>query len=110
MTNQLAKPNFIETDCTITHNGQAFTAGGAVVTQDYLIAYPDKAGQLKDWHGNVIGTYRVISQRKPIFFGHHSWIGDTYYFMRGIVQGREYALRGFGEGMIARGKALKAKP
>jgi len=100
---------FIETDCTISHEGKTFEAGGAVVTQGYLIAYPRDNGVLADWHGNAIGTWRTISSRKAVFFGRRSWMGETYYYMRGVVNGVEYALRGFGTGMIASGKAIKSK-
>lgn len=93
----------IERDCIIEHEGRKFEAGGAVVTDEYLIAYPDKDGVLKDWHGNVIGTYRVISSRKAVFFG----IGDKYFYMRAQVGGREYSIRGFGDGMVAMGKRVK---
>lgn len=98
---------YIEKDCIFNFQGKAFTAGGAIVTQDYLIAYPDKNGVLKDWHGNTIGTWRTISTRPAIFFGHRSWQGSTYYYMRATVNGQQYTIRGFGEGMIARGKRIK---
>lgn len=101
------KTPFIEDVCTITHQGKLVIAGGAVVTDKYLIAYPDAKGVLKDWHGNQIGTYRVISSRPAIFFGRQSWIGSTYYYMRATVNGIQYSLRGFGEGMVAQGKAIK---
>lgn len=99
---------YIEQDCTIEHEGRKFTSGGAVVTPGYLIAYPDKDGVLKDWHGKQIGTYRVLSTRPAIFFGRRSWQGSTYFYMRAMVDGRAYSLRGFGHGMIARGRAVKA--
>src|SRR5262245_65405077 len=98
------KPLHIEQDCTIKHEGKTFTALGAVVSDNYLIAYPDKGGVLKDWHGNPIGTYRVISSRDAIFFGRASWAGSRYYYMRATLpDGRSYSLRGFGVGMIAKG-------
>lgn len=100
---------YIEQDCTIEHNGRKFSSGGAVVTPEYLIAYPADNGQLHDWHGNTIGTWRVISSRPAVFFGRRSWMASTYYYMRATVDGRTYALRGFGKGMIARGKAIKSK-
>ena len=96
----------IEQDCTVKHEGLEFTAGGAVVTDGYLVAYPGDAGALNDWHGRQIGTYRVISTRPAVFFGRRSWQGSTYYFMRGTVDGVTYSLRGFGRGMIARGKRI----
>lgn len=98
---------FIEKDCTFTHADQPFTAGGAVVTETHLLAYPGKNGVLNDWHGNPIGTYRVISSRPAIFFGHRSWQGYRYFYMHAHVNGATYSLRGFGEGMIAKGKRLK---
>jgi len=97
---------YVETDCTITHEGRAFTSGGAVVTPEYLIAYPAEGGILNDWHGNKIGTYRVISSRPAMFFGHRSHWSDRYFYMRALVDGRAYSLRGFGVGMIAKGKAV----
>lgn len=101
---------FIEQDCTIEHEGRKFTAGGAVVTDDYLVAYPGDAGVLNDWHGNAIGTWRVISSRPAVFFGHRSWIGSTYYYMRAtLTDGRTYSLRGFGKGMSATGRRLKVR-
>lgn len=98
----------IETDCTISLNGKNFTAGGAVITDTRLVAYPGSNGILNDWHGNQIGTYTVISSRKAVFFGHRSWIGDRFYFMRArLTDGRSYSLRGFGEGMSATGRRVK---
>lgn len=100
--------NYIEKDCTIEHEGRKFTSGGAVATDDYLIAYPSKDGVLKDWHGNVLGRYRVISSRPAVFFGHRSWVGSRYFYMRAtLADGRRYSLRGFGKGMIAKGKRIK---
>jgi hypothetical protein len=98
---------FVEQNCVITHEGKSFESGGAVVTENYLVAYPDKNGVLKDWHGNQIGTYKTISSRIARFFGRMSWQGSKYYYMRGFVNGKAYALRGFGEGMVAKGKAIK---
>lgn len=100
---------YTEQDCTIEHNGNKFSSGGAVVTPEFIIAYPGAYGVLKDWHGNTIGTYKTISSRPAVFFGRRSWLSDTYYFMRAVVNGVEYSLRGFGEGMAARGKAIKVK-
>jgi hypothetical protein len=98
---------FIEHDCTIHHEGKSFSSGGAVVTENYLIAYPAKGGILNDWHGRQIGTYYVISSRPAVFFGHRSWMADRYFYMRAKVNGIHYSLRGFGTGMIAKGRRLK---
>ena len=98
---------YIEKNCTIEHQGRTFESGGAVVTDQYLIAYPAAGGILADWHGARIGTYSVISSRPAVFFGHRSWQGSTYYYMRATVNnGAHYSLRGFGAGMIARGRRI----
>jgi hypothetical protein len=97
----------IECDCTIEHDGKTFEAGGAVITDDYLCAYPGKGGALNDWHGRKIGTYRVISSKR-MTFGRLSHWGEMYYWMRATVNGREYSLRGFGVGMVAKGRAIKS--
>ena len=94
--------NYIEKDCVFTHEGKSFESGGALVTDKHLIAYPSKDGDLHDWHGNKIGTYRVISERRV-----NSWQGTHYYYMRATVNGKRYSLRGFGEGMVATGKRIK---
>ncbi len=100
---------FVEQDCTFTHEGKAFSSGGAVVTDDYLIAYIGKFATVTDWHGNEIGTYKVISSRPAVFFGRRSWQGSTYYHMRAWLRdGRIFTLRGFGEGMVAKGKRVHA--
>lgn len=98
---------FIETG-TVIHEGREYTSGGAFVSDDYLVAYPDGCGNLKDWQGNTIGSYTVTNSRKAIFFGRFSWQGSHYYYMRATLpDGRQYALRGFGAGMIAKGKHVK---
>jgi hypothetical protein len=99
---------YIEQDCTIEYKGRKFTSGGAIVADDYLIAYPAEHGVLKDWHGNALGTWRVISSRPAVFFGHGSFYGNNYYYMRATLSdGRKYSLRGFGKGMIAKGRRIK---
>ena len=101
---------YVEKDCIFTHNGRAFESGGAAVTDSHLVAYPAADGTLNDWHGNVLGTWRVISSRPAVFFGHRSWIGSQYFYMRArLTSGAEYSLRGFGPGMVAMGKRLKVR-
>ena len=36
----------IETDYTVTYEGKTFEAGGAVITDDYIIGYGNWPGQL----------------------------------------------------------------
>lgn len=39
---------YVETDCTFTHRGRAFEAGGAVVTTEYAIGYVQMADSSRD--------------------------------------------------------------
>lgn len=91
---------FIETNCTVTHEGKSFEAGGAVVTHDHIVAYPKADGVLGDWHGNPIGTWRATSTwRTP-----RSYMSSTMSQIEAIVDGVTYTGRGAGEGMIFKGK------
>lgn len=91
----------IEKNCTIEHNGQSFEFGGAVVSPQYLIAYPDTetSGALKDWHGNVIGKCAVLSSWKI-----NSWMSSRMFSYECFVDGVRYVGRGCGKGMILRAK------
>jgi hypothetical protein len=106
--NENQNHTWVEQDCTVEHQGHKHTCGGGLVSPDRIIAYPGENGELNDWHGNAIGTWRVISSRPAIFFGHRSFWGDRYYYMRAVVNGVEYSLRGFGKGMAANGKRIMA--
>lgn len=63
--------NFQETDCCIYHEGHTFCAGGAYRTETHALVYvTNKTFTLDggtgvavtDWHGNVIGSYRITGQ------------------------------------------------
>ena len=97
----------IETDCTIAHDGRSFTAAGAVVTADYVVAYVgkllgDRVGidaptgrrALTDWHGNRIGDCALGDGWRV-----ESYMGNRMYQIYALIQGRAYTGRGFGEGM-----------
>lgn len=91
---------FIETNCTVEHNGQKFTAGGAAVTDKECIAYLAKANVLTDWHGNPIGTYRIASVWKTP----RSYVSDVMCAVHATVNGKLYKGRSAGIGMSFRGK------
>ena len=91
------------------HDGHVFEHGGGMVNEGYLLGYPHKDGTFRLWDGQIIGTYQWRSSREAIFFGHRSWVGSRYYYGRAQVRGAEYAIRGFGVGMLARGKRIKGK-
>ena len=95
----------IEPDCTFTHEGRAFTAGGAVVTPERITAYLGQNGQLTDWHGNVLGTYRITATwRTP-----RSFVSATMHQVYATVNGVQYTGRSAGVGMVFAGRAIVRK-
>lgn len=95
---------FVETDCTIEHDGRTFESGGAFVSDTHLVAYPGADGVLNDWHGNPIGTWRAVSSWRV-----DSYIGTRMYAMRASVDGATYHGRGFGKGCILRGRRIASE-
>lgn len=93
---------YVETDCTITHEGHVFTAGGAVVTPERIVAYPTTNGVLSDWHGNALGTWREVASW-PIWSDFYT----RMYQIEATVNGVTYTGRGGGLNMIYRGKRKK---
>ena len=93
---------FIEQNCTIEHDGRTFESGGAIVTPDHIVAYPKDNGVLGDWRGNPIGTWRIMSS-----WPMNSWMGSHMHQIESTVDGVVYTGRGFGKGMIYRGKRKK---
>ena len=94
---------YIETDCTIEHEGRKFTSGGAIVTPERIIAYLGKAGTLTDWHGQQIGTYRITST----WCTPRSWFSSTVSQVHAHVDGVNYTGRSAGEGCVFAGKRRK---
>lgn len=92
----------IEKDCTFTHEGKSYTAGGAVVNDAICMAYVGKDGILTDWHGNPLGTYVIVSSW-PI----HSYISNEMYAIHATIDGKLYKGRGCGVGMVFNGKRSK---
>mgnify|MGYP001597488888 CR=1 FL=1 len=92
---------YIEKDC----NFKGIKAGGAIVTQDRIIAYPKENGILGDWHGNPIGTWRETAR----WWVKSKWRGLSMFQIEATVNGVVYTGRGLGVGMIFMGKAKKIK-
>lgn len=88
---------FIETDCTIEHNGRKFTAAGAFVSDQYVVAYVGKDWTLTDWHGNKLGNCHVSSSWRI-----NSFRSDRMYQIYATINGVQYTGRGLGEGMVCR--------
>ena len=110
--------NYIERKCTITNEGREFSAGGAVVTPDAIIAYVGKTTgdgmgcdrhgktslrELTDWHGEVIGTCYISSTWRT----QHSYVSSTMHQIYATVDGINYTGRSAGEGMIFRGRKVR---
>jgi hypothetical protein len=95
--------SYIEKDCTVTHKGRSFEAGGAVVTPNHIVAYLAKDGALTDWHGKPLGTYRIVATwRTP-----RSYVSTTMHAVHARVDGVVYKGRSAGVGMVFCGKRSK---
>lgn len=94
---------YVETDCTFTHQGRTFSAGGAVVTPDRIVAYLGKRGVLTDWHGSELGTWRAVASwpMTPDRSG-TSW--GRMFQVEASVGGMVYTGRSQGESMVYSGK------
>lgn len=102
---------FVERDCVFTANGHSFESGGAIVTDDAIVAYPGDPtnglqdyqagarGPLKTWKGEVIGTWRTVSAWRV-----RSAFGTHMMQIEAIVNGVTYTGRGMGSGMMFRGR------
>lgn len=87
-----------------THEGKTFSANGAYVDKDFIVAYPKANGILGDCKGQAIGTWRAVSTwRTP-----RSWVSSTMSQIEATVNGIRYTGRGAGENMLYKGKR-KAK-
>ena len=70
--------NFIEQNCTFTHEGKNFTNNGAYIVGDVGAVYITVvAGQLSatDWQGNVLGKAKILTtwERYAPSFGRCMW-------------------------------------
>jgi hypothetical protein len=99
---------YVEQNCTFTHNGRDFTAGGAVVTSDFARGYltfdtPEligTTGAVTDWHGTRLGTARIVGRwRTP-----RSFMASHMLQVECRIDGVLYTGRGCGNGMVWSGK------
>lgn len=104
----------VEVECVIEMEGKKFESGGAIVEPERFTAYIGKKiepygvgygyrWQVKAWGGEELGiAYQTGSW--PV---NHMWNNTMYsYVVR--IGGVYYTARGYGEGMIVRGRR-KAK-
>lgn len=114
---------------TVTHNGREFSAMGAAITDTYARVYvgalvnpyyPDGRelargyGRLPTWYraryvattwdGRAIGELAEVSTwRVP-----NGWVsGWVHAYRLTLTDGRRYAVRGSGAGMVASGRRMK---
>jgi hypothetical protein len=94
----------IETDCTITHEGKSFEAGGAFVSPTHVTAYMSADMRtVTDWHGNKLGDARIVSKwRRP-----RNYVSSHMYQVEVTIEGRRYTGRTAGGSMIYNGKAKR---
>jgi hypothetical protein len=97
---------YVETGCTIVHNGKAYTAGGAVVSRQSVVAYLANNGVLTDWQGKALGTYRVTGKWKTP----RSYVSSDMWQVEATVAGIVYTGRSAGIGMVYSGKAKSKQP
>ena len=108
---------YVEQNCIFAHEGRDFENGGAVVTDDFVYAYPsakpfnqptikDNAERLDtwylltDWHGNTIGRIMFDSKwRTP-----NSFVSNVMFQATAVVNGVKYTGRTCGFSMIYKGR------
>jgi hypothetical protein len=104
----MQEPTYIETDCTITHNGRTFEAGGAVLTSDFALGYIVRAKDsnkliLTDWHGKTLSeSVRLVSSWRI-----NSALSDRMYQFEVTLNGVVFTGRGMGVGMVWKGRPKK---
>jgi hypothetical protein len=98
---------YIEQNCVVHHNGREFKAGGAIVTESLAIAYLKfdgheslyATGTVTDWHGNRLGTARIVGKWKQ-----GSFVSSHMLQVECCINGIWYTGRSAGNGMIWKGK------
>ena len=92
---------------TVEFQGRTFEAGGAMVSPTHAVGYPheetDGRLTMRTWGGIVLGPASIVA-RWPV----RSWVGSTMYQIEATIAGRRYTGRGFGPGMVWRGKRKRA--
>lgn len=87
----------------VEHEGREYRALGAVVTENTIAAYLGKDGQLTNWGGEVIGTYRITAS----WYTPRSFVSSRMFQVRATVNGVTYTGRSAGVGMLYRGRRVK---
>ena len=96
---------YVETDCTVEHEGRQFTAGGAYYDSTRLVAYWGPGETVTTWHGDIIGRLTVVSSWRV-----WSPMTDRHYAIRvTLVDGSHWYGRCCGEGMSLSCRRVKAE-
>lgn len=108
-----ASVGFAEFGTIVGPNGREFIAGGARVDPERAAGYPEFQkgresigceGMMNDWEGKPIGTCRIVGAWRV-----QSFMGSHMLQIEATIQGRTYTGRGFGSGMLWRGKAKRGR-
>ena len=98
--------NFVEENCTFTHDGKSFTFSGSYLIDDHGLVYiTEKQGKITatDWHGNLISDkVELVSESRRV----GPYIGEykiKYYNV--YIDGKKY----FGRHNSTWGEALKIR-
>lgn len=85
---------------------------GGMRKGEWISGYPDSdtRGNLRDGHGNIIGSVVATGSRPAVFFGRRSFIGNRHISYRVTTpDGSVYYGRGFGNGMLLNAKKSQAR-
>lgn len=109
---------YVERNCVITFDGQAFESGGAIVSPDRITAYlhanpflpkhseyrEPPRGLVTNWAGDRLGWYRITSS----WPSPNSFVNTRRFAVRiTLDNGAEYYGRSFGHGCIVFGKRTR---
>ena len=102
---------YVEQDCTFTHEGMTFEAGGAVVTPEYAVGYVTNLDEsqihrngcdITNWRGNKLGMGRVTARWETP----GSYVSNYMHQVEATINGVKYTGRTQGNGMIWKGKRM----
>ncbi len=83
---------FVETDCTVSHNGQEFSAGGAFLadcSDGYRrgVVYAQAVClRVTDWHGNIVAPARF----GRIYRGNYCRMQSVSFVIAGVTYTGRY--------------------
>lgn len=95
------KTPYIEQDCIFEHEGHKYEAGGAYITDEFVIGYMNSdMTKINTWHGELITDNVKItsSWRMPW----NCWISERQYQIKALINGKWFTGRTMGGQMIVK--------